>query len=132
MRQDIVAGPKNDLNIAMYEKIAVLLVNKVPESRDDIIPDRIRLPDGREFAVTELTDQVTNREIVNRARREPGLGQRRPKPTKYSMTERQWIVGSTVSQVGERYNLEPTQAYNLINNSRMILGWNRVSRRDMR
>jgi hypothetical protein len=115
----------------------------VAESRESHIPTHIHLPDGRQVAVTEIINQTTNFQTIVRRytkiktfkindRTSSRRGAPRHRPPKYTPEERQIIAHSSIPSVSERYNINPQQAYYLINNSRMILGLSKQRRREMK
>jgi hypothetical protein len=91
------------------------------EYTGDIIPEKIRLADGREFAVIDLIGRVRDRKNYNLRKKS------RPVSTagseKYSIEERIWLCDATVEQTMERYAITASAAYTLINTYRRQLNY---------
>lgn len=90
------------------------------------IPDVIRLPDGREVAIKDLTRRTTNRANHNlRTRRKTtiptGPNKRTAAITKYSIQERVWQSTATVDAIMQRYGYTAKKALGVMYNSRYIV-----------
>jgi hypothetical protein len=93
---------------------------RTKEYTGDIIPEKIRLPDGREFAVLDLVGRCENRRSYNllKKRTVPSGG-----AIKYTIEERIWICDATLEQVMERYNISAKTAQHLIHLYRRQLNY---------
>ena len=94
---------------------------KSKEYTGDIIPEKIRLADGREFDVIDLIGRVRDRKNYNLRKKS------RPVSTagsqKYSIEERIWLCDASIEQVMERYSITSQAAYTLINTYRRQLNY---------
>jgi hypothetical protein len=88
------------------------------QSRDNHIPERIRLPDGREFVTADLFAARTKKISYNLKCKMRQVTARKPK---YSDQERAWIAQATPLQIQVRYDMTPAQARGLLNSSRNML-----------
>ena len=95
----------------------VMKAKRLPaEARHDIIPELLRLPDGRRIRLTDVAGRVWNRTYYNLR---TGLikqvkGSRSgTAPYKYTIEERYWQAEATVSAIADRYGISQTQAQNI-------------------
>jgi hypothetical protein len=79
--------------------------------------DEIRLPDGRRYPIQDLLQQVGKRHVTNLRNGHAMSG----RPTKYSVQDRIWQAGATMSQVQQRYNIKEKQARSIQWKARQIL-----------
>jgi hypothetical protein len=79
--------------------------------------DEIQLPDGRKYAVQDLLQQVGKRQVTN-LRTGRALSGR---PTKYSVQDRIWQAGATITQIQQRYRIKDAQAKGIQWKARQIL-----------
>ena len=100
-----------------------------PESTKTIVPETIRLPDGREFRVRDILVKPRNKVSYNLrtgrvGRAAPGTRPRTVprKPYKYTVDERVWQSDATVAEIAERYGITLLQAKQVQYNSRYIIG----------
>lgn len=103
----------------------------------EIIPEFIRLPDGRQIAVREIINRVRDVQVYNRHRpAKPGQPKTRQvmrnRIRKYTDDERLWITQATIPEIQDRYNLSLSQACHLIQNSRAHLGMCYLTAEEMR
>lgn len=91
------------------------------EYNGNIIPEKIRLPDGREFAV---------RDLIGRARQKTSINLKNPNikyPTggnvKYTIEERLWMCEATVQEVADRYSITLQKANSIIIRYKRELNW---------
>ena len=87
-----------------------------------IIPDVIRLADGREFVVAELLLQVTRPRRIGADGKE---WRARTDAKNYTPEERLWQAHATVAEIQQRYDLSPEQAKRMQYNVRQRLGLGR-------
>lgn len=79
----------------------------------DIIPEAIKLPDGREIPVKDISNKIKNRENINLHNRKPRKPSIDPAGNfkKYSPGERLWQSNQTLEVLCARYNINEKQAY---------------------
>ena len=91
----------------------------MPESKENHIPERLRLPDGREFDTMTLLAAKTK--IINynlRHKIRKPVESRRPK---YTLTQRTWFAQSTLEQIQTHFGVTLAQARNLQSSSRLVI-----------
>jgi acetoin utilization deacetylase AcuC-like enzyme len=89
------------------------------ESKANHIPERLRLPDGREFVTQELFAAKTrsvNYNLTHKIRKP--MGPRRPK---YTLTQRRWFAEATLDQIQTLAGVTLAQARNLQSSSRLVI-----------
>lgn len=91
------------------------------EYTGNIIPEKIRLADGREFLV---------RDLIGRAREKVSYNLQKPNSrmpvggnVKYTIEERLWMCEATVEQVAERYGISKTKANSIMVRYKRELNW---------
>ena len=95
------------------------------EAHTAIIPEMLRLPDGREVRVKSLENRVTQRTHINllnqQVKRIPDASERRPKVTKYTVEERIWQSQATVAEIQLRYGSTEKQAQSMKYTSKYVI-----------
>jgi len=91
-----------------------------------IIPEELRLPDGRRVPVKDITKKITNRSNHNlRSKRTFNVPDSRPGirtcPQKYTIEERIWQAQATVEDIAKRYGYTQKRAQGIKYNSRYIV-----------
>ena len=76
------------------------------------IPEKISLPDGREFVTRDLLRATTKSEIYN-LRRNPKQPVRRTTAQKYTWEERIWCADATLEQIQQRFTVTDWNARKL-------------------
>jgi len=87
----------------------------------DIIPETIRLPDGREIAVRDITDKITNRRHYNRLKIAKTVNGILNNYRKYTPEQRLWQSQQTVESLKQQYGLNSPQAYAMIRQAQEII-----------
>jgi hypothetical protein len=90
------------------------------EARHNIIPEVIRLPDGREFNVTELVAPRGRPEYYNLRSRMPRQTRTRAGQSKYSIEDRIWMADATIGQITEKWSVNESYARILKSQGRQI------------
>lgn len=80
----------------------------------------IKLPDGREINLKDLTNQVTNRTNHNLKTRKT-TRRRHFQPIKYTVEDRIWLATNCLDDIMVKYQVSPTVAQSLKYQSRYIL-----------
>lgn len=91
------------------------------EYNGDIIPEKIKLADGREFLVRDLIGRTSKKVSYNLQKpnaRMPAGGN-----VKYTIEERLWMCDATVEEVAERYGISKTKANAIIIRYKRELNW---------
>lgn len=100
--------------------------SKVTEARDPVIPEEIRLPDGRVFRTDELLAAKSKRQSINllnhQKKNQRLKNQPRPGSAKYTYGDRVWIVNATAEAILKRYpNMRADYVTSLKQQSRDIV-----------
>ena len=88
------------------------------------LPEKIRLPDGREFDLKELLAQIPrNKEYINLLSKKKST---RPNSSilnmpKYTIEERRWVSEASKEEIIGRYNCRPEYVKTLKDHSQRIL-----------
>jgi hypothetical protein len=80
---------------------------------EDIIPEYIRLADGRIIPTKDITNKITNKQNYNIRKPKPKTTQIKltTVPRKYSPAERLWQSQSTLEEIQIRYGFDAKKAY---------------------
>lgn len=87
----------------------------------DIIPEVIRLPDGREIAVKDIANKIKNRRNYNRLKIAKTANSILNNYRKYTPEQRLWQSQQTVESLKQQYNLTAPQAYSMIRQAQEII-----------
>ena len=90
----------------------VARTSRTTEARRPIIPERLRLPDGREFDTADLVGRVTKSVNYNLRGRNPHRPLAKP-ATKYNSEDHRWILRASLEEIQQRYGLNPSSARQL-------------------
>lgn len=88
------------------------LPTRTTEARKPIIPERLRLPDGREFETADLVGRVTRPTNYNLRNKNPHKPLART-ASKYTLDDHKWIVRATLEDIQIRYKLNENSARQL-------------------
>lgn len=85
-----------------------------------VIPEHIRLPDGREFRTLDLLMRVRRLPLINL---QTGT-QRRPRggAARYTQEDREFLATARIRSIQERYQVTEEQAKRMRYNTRQFLG----------
>lgn len=95
-----------------------------PEARQAIIPEQIRLPDGRQVAIRDIVNRSTNRQNHNLLTGQTvGIKPQgtRTKLLKYTIEERIWLSRAEVEEIARRYNYTLKRAQSVKYTSRYVV-----------
>ena len=90
------------------------------EARHNIIPEHIRLPDGREFRVTDLLAPRGRTEYYNLRSPQPRQIKTRAGQSKYSIEDRIWMADATIDQIIQKWLVNESYARILKSQGRQI------------
>lgn len=117
----IADTPQNQQNMTIKSPLGrVARSGRTTEARRPIIPDTIRLPDGREYSIKDLLQPRGRAEVYNLRGRNPHRPTNRPGTAKYSFQERIWMADATIDQIQMRYSVNEAYARQLKNQGRLL------------
>jgi hypothetical protein len=93
------------------------------EARKPIIPELIRLPDGREFVTADLLRARTRPENYNLRRRNPQQPIAKRGNTKYGPDDHRWILTASLIDIQQRYGINETYARQLRYRAEQMRDW---------
>lgn len=94
------------------------------EATQALIPEHIRLPDGRTVATRDITNQLRNRKTINLQTQAVHRIPEKPKtqrPRKYTIEERIWQSRATAEEIAERYGISLKTATSMTYTARYII-----------
>lgn len=97
---------------------------RAKEQEQAIVPEELRLPDGRRIPTHALMNRVANRVNINLQTRRQTQAKTQPVPTKpykYTIEERIWQSQATADEIAERYGITAKQARGMTYASRYIV-----------
>ena len=84
-----------------------------------IIPETLRLPDGRTFAVVSLLASCDRPRTINLVTGQPHRG---TGATKYTRQDREFLATESLAAIQEKFSVTPDRARRMQYNSRLVLG----------
>ena len=94
------------------------------EATQALIPEHIRLPDGRIVATGDITNQLRNRTTINLRipprERQQATG-RPQRPRKYTIEERVWQSRASPEEIAKRYGISLKKALGMTYTARYII-----------
>ena len=94
------------------------------EQAQAIVPEELRLPDGRRIPTHALMNRIADRVTINLLTRKLVKVKTQPVPTrpyKYTVEERIWQSQATAEEIAARYGITAKQARGMTYASRYII-----------